>query len=571
MKKILFALCAVATFASCTKNEVVTFDQEAIAFDGAFVNNGTRAADSFTIETNELLAFDVWATTQRPGDNQPITPILNKVEVSRVDASSAWGYGTGYTQYWIPGNTYQFAAAKNYNAVALVNDVPATFDYDAAGQLDLLYAADTRVGQAAGSNDAVAFTFDHLLAKAYFTVNTDQMSGDNANYTYRISDVQINNAVKEAAYDVASKTWNGVSTYVVDFEDVHGKNKLAANGVYTSDLARLLVPVTYTDLNITCTIETLYGDAVIDVQNYDKTIPQTFVKGYVYNFVLALKDPGQPIDFTVVKVYEWVNDTINLGTPVAPVATVAELAAAVANGGNIRLESDLTLSGSEVHVAAGTEVDLDLNGHTLTVTAIDPIENNGKMTIANGEIVAVDAENSRRCIYNRGEMVIENMEFVQKYGAKGAAINNEGKMTIKSATVNSVYYTIWNSGSDAELTVEGGTFTCVGDNSSWKPSSDSVAWCYAVTNRNGAKMVVNGGTFVGNHGVIAAYEASKVTLNAGTYNCPATMTGNFDWVFYAYGEGSEIRYNAANCTLSHGVKPADACTTTEQNGSVVAF
>lgn len=309
MKKILFALCAVATFASCSKSEVLNLNQEAIDFGTAFVDNGTRATDEFTIETHELFDFNVWATTQRPaqgGVAQPITPILNEVVVCRPDLASNWVYPTAYTQYWIPGNTYQFAAAKNYDAVALANGVPATFDYDAAGQLDLIYAADSRVGQEAGANAKVAFTFDHLLSKAYFTVDTNQMSGDNTNYTYRVTNICINNAVKEAAYDVASETWNGVSTYDVDFEDVNTAAKLAANGVYTSDYARLLVPASYTDLNITCTIETLYGDAVIDVQNYNKSISQNFVKGFVYNFMLALKDPGQPIEFTVTRVNEWI-------------------------------------------------------------------------------------------------------------------------------------------------------------------------------------------------------------------------------------------------------------------------
>lgn len=313
MKKILFALCAVATLASCSKSEVLNLNQEAIDFGTAFVDNGTRATDEFTIETHELFDFKVWATTQRPaqgGVAQPITPILNEVVVCRPDLASNWVYPTAYTQYWIPGNTYQFAAAKNYGAVRLTDGVPAEFDYDAATQLDLLYAADTRVGQEAGANAKVAFTFDHLLSKAYFTVDTNQMSGDNANYTYRVTNICINNAVKEATYDVAAGTWDDTANYTVSaplsFNNVDTAAKLAANGVYTSDYARLLVPATYTDLNITCTIETLYGDAVIDVQNYIKSIAQQFVKGYVYNFVLALKDPGQPIEFTVTRVNEWI-------------------------------------------------------------------------------------------------------------------------------------------------------------------------------------------------------------------------------------------------------------------------
>lgn len=313
MKKILFALCAVATFASCSKSEVLNLNQEAIDFGTAFVDNGTRATDEFTIETHELFDFKVWATTQRPeqgGVAQPITPILNEVVVCRPDLASNWVYPTAYTQYWIPGNTYQFAAAKNYGAVRLTDGVPAEFDYDAATQADLIYAADTRVGQEAGANAKVAFTFDHLLSKAYFTVDTNQMSGDNANYTYRVTNICINNAVKKATYDVAAGTWDDTANYTVSaplsFNNVNTAAKLAANGVYTSDYARLLVPATYADLNITCTIETLYGDAVIDVQNYNKSIAQQFVKGYVYNFMLALKDPGQPIEFTVTRVNEWI-------------------------------------------------------------------------------------------------------------------------------------------------------------------------------------------------------------------------------------------------------------------------
>lgn len=313
MKKILFALCAVATFASCSKSEVLNLNQEAIDFGTAFVDNGTRATDEFTIETHELFDFKVWATTQRPeqgGVAQPITPILNEVVVCRPDLASNWVYPTAYTQYWIPGNTYQFAAAKNYGAVRLTDGVPSEFDYDATTQLDLLYAADSRVGQEAGANAKVAFTFDHLLSKAYFTVDTNQMSGDNANYTYRVTNICINNAVKKATYGVAAGTWAGTENYTVSaplsFNNVNTAAKLAANGVYTSDYARLLVPATYADLNITCTIETLYGDAVIDVQNYNKSIAQQFVKGYVYNFMLALKDPGQPIEFTVTRVNEWI-------------------------------------------------------------------------------------------------------------------------------------------------------------------------------------------------------------------------------------------------------------------------
>ena len=251
--------------------------------------------------------------------------------------------------------------------------------------------------------------------------------------------------------------------------------------------------------------------------------------------------------------------------------TLADAIEKVQNGETIMLTQDATL---DTTCSIEKDITLDLNGKTLTIAAKDAtvvdLKNYGKMNLINGKIAAGNAEASRRCVYNYGEMTINNVEFVQTYGAKGAAINNEAKMTIENATVNSVYYAIWNSGADAELVVNGGTFNCVGNNDTWKPSNDSVAWCYAVTNRNGAKMIVNGGYFSGNHGVIAAYEGSVVTLNAGTYECFATMSGISDWVLYAYGDGSAVNYSA-NCVLKHATKAADACCTTEKNGVVAQF
>ena len=316
MKKIFFALCAVAALASCSNNEIVNLDQEAIAFDNAFVDNGTRAADNFTIETNKLFDFNVWATTQRPeqaGVAQPIVPILANEAVSRANASSPWGYATDKTQYWIPGNTYQFVAVKNGTVnESLVNGLPATITYDATSQADLLYARDTRVGLQSG-NAAVSFTFNHLLAKAYFTVKTLNMSGNNPNYTYVIKNVMVNNAAKVATCDVAGNVpvWAAATEfYNVGFGHVYSGAKLKAKQTYTSDFARLLIPAAYDNsLNITFTIETLYGDAVIDSRDYNETLSYEFKRNYEYNFVLELGNPGEEIKFSVNKVEGWKYDT----------------------------------------------------------------------------------------------------------------------------------------------------------------------------------------------------------------------------------------------------------------------
>ena len=322
MKKILFSILCAAAVISCAKVEVVTAEQEAITFENAFVDNATKALDGYTVNTGNLTSFNVWGTTQRPSSSE-IVPIFGEVAVSLN--GTAWTYGSAFTQYWIPGNSYVFAAAKNYESVGLVNGVPATFVYDAAAQADLIYdAAPTLTGAEAGSNSSVEFTFEHLLSKAYFTVK-NQMSGDNTNYSYRVSNIAINNAVKKATYTVATEKWADVTeSYTASaplaFGNVNGLADATATEAvkifagttnYTSHYSRLLVPAEYKDankLNITCTIETLYGDSVIDVENYNRDIAFTFKKGHAYNFILSLQNPGDVIKFDVVAVNEWITD-----------------------------------------------------------------------------------------------------------------------------------------------------------------------------------------------------------------------------------------------------------------------
>lgn len=324
MKKILFAILCAGAAMSCAKEEVVTAEQEAITFENAFVDNATKALDGYTVTKDNLATFNVWGTTQMPGATE-IVPIFVEEAVSSTDNGATWTYAAASTQYWIPGNSYVFAAAKNYESVGLVAGVPATFVYDAAAQADLLYdATPTLTGAEAGSNDSVEFTFEHLLSKAYFTVHND-MSTANPLYTYRISNIAINNAVKKATYYVGDQEWKDVvasysSAEPLRFGNVNGDEDADTEAAvkipahthwYTSHHSRLLIPATYTDLNITCTIETLYDDAVIDVENYNRNIDFTFVKGHSYNFIFLLKEPGDEIHFDVVDVNGWNTDHNN--------------------------------------------------------------------------------------------------------------------------------------------------------------------------------------------------------------------------------------------------------------------
>lgn len=230
------------------------------------------------------------------------------------------------------------------------------------------------------------------------------------------------------------------------------------------------------------------------------------------------------------------------------VKSAAALCDVLTSGGSAVVSENITLDADNVvSVPAGSSASLTINeGVTVTIPAtsnIDLIKNYGTMTLSGkGTIVAGDDENSRRCIYNYGEMTIDGLKFVQSYNEKGAAINNEGKMTIKNATVEAKYYAIWNSGTNAEMIIENGTFISTNTSES--------SPCYAINNRSGAELTILDGYFEGAHGVVASYYSSKAALHGGEYVCKSTYSHGSDWTLYAASDGV-IQYNAESCTLTN--------------------
>ena len=552
MKKIFFAVLALAGLAACSTDEVVSRPQgAAIGFD-SFVDHTTRAAEDLTFDN--LANFGVYGTVAKGGNT---ALIFKNTPVSKV--GGVFTYSPA--QYWIEGAEYTFSAFAPY-ADAEWEYKPAggkeayngelSFDNAAAeGEQDLLFASNARTtGTLNATPEKVSFTFGHLLSKVAFNYKNNFTDG---NITLNVYGVKITNAAANGTIAVANgvtETWNATGDYLRTFgKATADASNLLANGGGNITTEHFYFIPAQRNYNIQFKVDVTQAGVLLKTYEHTVTANINFEKGksYSINAVLTPENvnpnPNEqlyPIEFQVVKVEDWTNADVALEA--VTVADAASLKAAVDNGGDIRLTGDITLSGDELKVATGKNVNLDLNGKTLTVDALDPIENNGKMTIANGKVVANNGENTRRCIYNYGEMTINGVEFVQTYDKKGAAINNAGKMIINDATVDAVFYSIWNSGDNAELTINGGNYT----------TTNNVAlrdtWAYAVTCRDDAKMTINGGSFVGNHGVIAA-EGGEVVLNGGTYHCTATYTGNSDWTLYA-ADGGSISYDAAACTVT---------------------
>lgn len=303
MKKTLIAILALAAVAACNKAEVIESNPgEAIEFGDAFVDNATKADYSST----DVTAFNVYGTVNNVN-------IYNATPVTKGTAGYGNAWTCGVTQYWIESAAYKFAALVDVpanNVTCDANGMPTSFTYTAAGQTDILYDYAVATGQPAGDNDVVAFTFKHLLAKAYFTV-TNQTN--DTKYTYTISDVKVTNTYPNGTYtvyttDEGTGSWGSygtaTSTAFATIEDV-------AYGTPKTNAEVLLIPGANVGVSFTVT---LFIDGN-EVTSFDHAVANvaTLAQNCVYNFNVTLS-PNDPIQFTVTEKPVWNNEVSNTVT-----------------------------------------------------------------------------------------------------------------------------------------------------------------------------------------------------------------------------------------------------------------
>lgn len=294
MKKILISMLAVAALVSCSKEESIRVDQgEAIAFGNAFVDNSTRAEDK-TYGEVDLTAFNVYGTVT--GTNGTVN-IFNGDAVTGSVGPNVWTCAN--KQYWIEGATYDFAAVVDATVAQDANKMPTTLTTIADATMnfkDMLYADRLDiVGQKTG-NGPVNFTFEHLLAKAFFTVTSNTEGG----YYYTVTDITVGN-YESGVYTIANETWAPGAAKNVAFGDI--EEVTAADNAKTNATQMLLVPTTDT-FNVTFTAD-LYKDGTkLGTETKTIAVENDLVKGNVYNFTIALS-VGELIQFTVTNDPTW--------------------------------------------------------------------------------------------------------------------------------------------------------------------------------------------------------------------------------------------------------------------------
>lgn len=289
MKKLLISMLAVATLASCAKEETLSFDKgEAIQFGNAFVDNATRANDYGP--SNPLEEFKLWGTIQ--GLEGPTAIFANDTVEGTVGPDSEWNC-TSKTQYWIEGATYNFAAVVG-GTVTAPDGLPSSIEYTADGDTDLLYARSNEYTGLASGNPKVAFEFKHLLSKIKFTLqNTTSNATNVGTYTYTLTDVAITNAITTGTYTVAD-TKNADNSYTVDMTANAWTSK-EANGMEFADIdgvtnstskssdESLIIPMN--GAVVSYKVNLYYGGKKITSTPGSATVD--FVPGCAYNLVVS--------------------------------------------------------------------------------------------------------------------------------------------------------------------------------------------------------------------------------------------------------------------------------------------
>lgn len=311
MKKFFIAIVALAAAVSCSNNDIISIDRQAIGFGNPFVENATRAAIDASYSGNKALTtFNVWGTVE---GNNNIVNVFNGATCTGNVNMDVWG--CDQTEYWVPSCAYNFTAIADADSNGVEtgeNDMPTKITVTSDGTRDLLYATATATTDvnATPSQNPVAFSFSHLMSKAHFTFKN---TVGNSNYAFQVTDVKVSNLYTKGVYTIGVTTpWavSAVSTTPIEFGNAvyaEGKTSIENTQAATSNFARTLLPATYDDDNkfiVTFTAYMLYKGQNLGAKNYTIEATHTFVPNCAYNFVVEL-GAGDEIKFKVTDVLGW--------------------------------------------------------------------------------------------------------------------------------------------------------------------------------------------------------------------------------------------------------------------------
>ena len=336
MKNVLIAALVAIALASCAKNEIIDEVQKyVITFDDTFIDNATKTAYDASYNNDNLSEFEVYGTITGVEAGEGTANIFNKERVVKGNSlgqGTEWSYAIGNTQYWIPGNKYNFRAVADGNITGVSEVVAVESDnymataikvLDASAQKDILIAEDLNVMYNVGDGaKTIEFTFSHIMAKAKFTIKNTITT--DSGYSYKVSNIRLLNTIKNSVYTFDNNgagVWSATATserYTLGFGNavvdgtISGAEavNIGFNTSVESNYDRLLIPSNeriyvlfdYLLLKDGVVIDTQVDHKVHTTSSYDLN------PGHAYNFVIKMGNPGEPIKFSVEKVNGWDTD-----------------------------------------------------------------------------------------------------------------------------------------------------------------------------------------------------------------------------------------------------------------------
>ena len=433
MKKIFIAIMAVAAAVSCSQELTVDAPKgAAIGFANAFVENATRAAD---YTADNIADFSVYGFITKDTEGAIFTD-------QKVAGSKDAGFTYSPVQYWVGGATYSFSAIVpyegrhwTYTATNSGNGVISFNNETAVANQDLLFAYATRTTEASitAAPAAVGFTFNHVLSRVKFSFVNG--FGEGQNITLKVTNVNITNAYANGTLalenGVLAKAWTPADKDLnVAFGDVAG-DKLGVN-VEGETTHYYLIPAEDT-YEVTFTVAIYQSGVLVDTYDRTATVTVALERGKSYDLQATLtanntSDDGAlyPIEFTVGTVNGWENYTgAEVTVPEHVVNNATELAAAVAEGGNIMLTQDINLD--EVMVSRANTYGLFIEKDCVIDGAGYTITTNASRGIA---------------VSGANDVVLKNFNLVAS-GERGIQVQGGAKkVTIENVTAVAANYTV---------------------------------------------------------------------------------------------------------------------------------
>lgn len=483
MKKLFVCALAASMFTACSQDETISQQSPMqISFDGAFVENASRAIDpSFHNTNNPLKAFDVWGFMDE-STGSLWDDVAKGEDVNKTDAG--WNYVN--TAYWFAGHTYYFAALAPQNSGNIAKTAASgeaakkgfgqiTFT-NVDGTEDLLYSAtkytDLEDVETITSQPApVKFAFSHLLSKVKFTFK-NQFAVEN--YKINITSLKMKVA-KNATIDLAVDDWWSTNKWgeyagetVLDFGTIEN---LVNSASQESANERLTFPTDADkEYEVVLTANLYIGDvnAIPEITKTIKISEVALKMGHAYNFVAELneknfvddEDPASqlyPITFEA-EVIEWDESELNQ-TVSFKVSSESELKQAFATGGNYYLGEDVELESSLVTT---TDVVLNLNGKSLKCKTSDVLVCEAGTLTINGEGLVYGSEDnsSSSCAVwakGTGNVIINGGTY--KVGDDLASYNAAEDKSKANWRNDCIY-----ARDNAKITINGGEFMYTGNN-----------------------------------------------------------------------------------------------------------